>query len=244
MIIKRLACGLLLSGVIGIVPASAQSALAQQDATQQGQKTTVTKPATAAPTTSAKPATAAVTPAAQPSAKTTGAKPATAGQTTATTTAKKSPPKPLVYVDNPTLSSRSANATAGKSADASASKSANASAGKVTDASAKKSADVSAKQKPQNADVVKAFQQNCPGIALSDDKKKAGYDVMFEREPGSKGVKTGFGLTNTVRKTSKIEVMSKSGKEVFSETGHSTSQLVKDACAAIEAPAATKIARK
>ena len=107
-----------------------------------------------------------------------------------------------------------------------------------------KASDTSAKQKPQNADVVKAFQQNCPGIALSDDKKKARYDVVFEREPGSKGVKTAFGLTNTVRKTSRIEVTTNSGKEVFSETGHSTSQMVKDACAAIEAPAATKIAKK
>jgi hypothetical protein len=229
MIIKKLACGLLLSGVIGVAPAMAQSALAQQNAApsgaQQGQKSSQAKPSTT-PTTDAKPATAT-----QPSAKATTAKPAT--PTTAATTAKKSPPKPVVYVDNP--SSKPADASASKSANASTDKSTKPTVVKASDSSAS-----SAKPKLQNADVVKAFQQNCPGIALSEDKKKAGYDVMFEREPGSKGVKTAFGL----HKTSKIEVTSKSGKEVFSETGHSTSQLVKDACAAIEAPAATKIAKK
>ena len=225
MIIKKLACGLLLSGVIGVAPAMAQSALAQQNAApsgaQQGQKSSQAKPATAT----------------QAGAKSTAAKPA--APTTAATTAKKSPPKPVVYVENPT--SKPADASASKSADASAStdKSTKPTVVKASDSSAS-----SAKPKMQNADVVKAFQQNCPGIALSEDKKKAGYDVTFEHEPGSKGVKTAFGLTNTVHKTSKIEVTSKSGKEVFTETGHSTNQLVKDACAAIEAPAATKIAKK
>jgi hypothetical protein len=240
MKIKKLACGLLLSGVIGVAPAMAQSALAQQNAAQpsgaqQDQKSSQAKPA--AKTTAAKPTAATPTAtkpdtAAKASAKTTTAKPA--APTTAATTAKKSPPKPLVYVENPVA----------KSADASASKSANDSTDKSTKPTVVKASDTSAKQKPQNADVAKAFQQNCPGIALSDDKKKAGYNVVFEREPGSKGVKTAFGLTNTVRKTNRIEVTTKSGKEVFSETGHSTSQLVKDACAAIEAPAATKIAKK
>jgi len=239
--IKKLACGLLLSGVIGVAPAMAQSSLAQQNAAQpsgaqQDQKSsqaktaakTAAKPTAAAPTAT-KPATAA-----KASTKTTASKPATPAPAAAT--AKKSPPKPIVYIDNPTS----------KPADASASKSANdsASTDKSTKPTVVKASDTPAKQKPQNADVVKAFQQNCPGIALSEDKKKAGYNVAFEREPGSKGVKTAFGLTNTVRKTNRIEVTTKSGKEVFSETGHSTSQMVKDACAAIEAPAATKIAKK
>lgn len=234
--INKLACGLLLSGVIGVAPAMAQSALAQQNAAQptgaqQDQKSSQAKPA-AKTTTAAKP-TAATPTATKPatSAKTTAAKPA--APTTAAT-AKKGPPKPVVYIDNPTS----------KPADASASKSASDSADKSTKPTVVKASDTPAKQKPQNADVVKAFQQNCPGIALSEDKKKAGYNVAFEREPGRKGVKAAFGLTNTVRKTNRIEVTTKSGKEVFSETGHSTSQMVKDACAAIEAPAATKIAKK
>jgi hypothetical protein len=92
--------------------------------------------------------------------------------------------------------------------------------------------------KPLSADLTKAFQQNCPSVALTDSKAKAAYDVMFERDPGSKGVKSAFGL----HKASKIEVMSKTGKELFSETGHSTGQLVKDACTAIGTPG-TKIAK-
>jgi hypothetical protein len=92
--------------------------------------------------------------------------------------------------------------------------------------------------KPLSADLTKAFQQNCPSVALTDSKSKAAYEVMFERDPGSKGVKSAFGL----HKASKIEVMSKTGKELFSEAGHSTGQLVKDACTAIGTPG-TKIAK-
>ena len=184
MLNKRLATGLLLSGLIfsliWAAPAMAQSALAQKSTTQQSSKPAAAKPAASKAATS---------------------KPAAP--------AKKSPPRPLVYVDD----NRSA-----------------------------KTADASASQKPQNKDMMKAFQQNCPSVALTEDKAKAGYDVTFEREPGGKGVKSAFGLTNAVHKTSKIEVTSKSGKELFSETGHSTSQLVKDACTAIGTPG-TKVAK-
>jgi hypothetical protein len=93
--------------------------------------------------------------------------------------------------------------------------------------------------KTQNREMVKAFEQSCPDVTLTEEKAKAGYNVSLEREPGSKGVKTVFGLTNVVHKTNRIEVTSKSGKEVFSESGHSTNQLVKDACAAMATPAVT-----
>lgn len=119
-----------------------------------------------------------------------------------------------------------------KSADASASKASDSSTGKTTTVSAKTPAATSPSQKPLSADLTKAFTQNCPSVALTESKSKAAYDVMFERDPASKGVKSAFGL----HKGSKIEVMNKSGKELFSESGHSTSQLVKDACTAIGTP--------
>jgi len=217
MINKRLDTGLLLSGLVlsGLIlaaPAVAQSALAQQGTakptSQQSSKTSATKSATAK---------AAAKPASKPAA----------------TTAKKSPPKPLVYVAD--------NRNPAKTADTSASKTADSSA-KKTAASTGKASDASASQKPLSSDVTKAFQQNCPNVTLTADKSKAGYDVIFEREPGTKGVKGAFGLTNAVHKTTKIEVTSKSGKELFSETGHSTGQLVKDACTAIGTPG-TKLAK-
>ena len=214
MINKRLDTGLLLSGLVlsGLIltaPALAQSALAQQgtakpSTAQQSSKTSTAK-------------SAAAKPAAKPAA----------------TTAKKSPPKPLVYVDD--------NRNPAKTADTSASKPADSSA-KKTAASTGKASDAAASQKPLSSDVTKAFQQNCPNVTLTPDKSKAGYDVIFEREPGTKGVKGAFGLTNAVHKTTKIEVTSKSGKELFSETGHSTGQLVKDACTAIGTPG-TKLAK-
>lgn len=86
----------------------------------------------------------------------------------------------------------------------------------------------------ENAEMVKAFEQSCPSVALTEEKAKAGYDVTLARQPGSHGVKTVFGLTNVVHKTNRIEVTSKSGQEIFEESGRSTDQLVKDACSAIE----------
>lgn len=238
MLNKRLATGLLVGGLVfsGLMWAAPamQPALAQQSATQQSAKTSTT--ATKASTTTST--------AAKPAA----AKPAAAKPTAAPT--KKSAPKPLVYiVDNRNASksadvpasSKTANASASKTGDASVKKASDTSASK-TAASTGKASDTSSSQKPVSTDLTKAFQQNCPSVALTDSKAKAAYDVTFEREPGGKGVKSAFGLTNAVHKTSKIEVMNKNGKELFSETGHSTSQLVKDACTAIGTPG-TKVAK-
>lgn len=214
MLNNRLANGLLLSslffsGLVWTASSIAQSALAQQAGGSQSS--------------------------AQPSSKTSTAKSATAKPTASKSAAaaKKSPPKPAIYIVDNRNSSKTADASVKKASDTSSSKTA-ASTGKASSASAS--------QKPLSSDLTKAFQQNCPSVALTDDKAKASYDVTFEREPGSKGVKSAFGLANAVHKTSKIEVMNKSGKELFSETGHSTGQLVKDACTVIGTPG-TKLAK-
>jgi hypothetical protein len=229
MLNKTFATGLLLIGstfgLMEAAPAATQSALAQQGAAQQS---------TAQPSTKSSAAKAAAKPAAKPAAVPT----------------KKSAPKPLVYVMDNRSSSKTADAKTAdaktadaKTADATTSKPAasvkNASATSASKSAASKTTPAAATtEKPLSADVTKAFQQNCPSVALTDSKAKAAYDVMFERDPGSKGVKSAFGL----HKASKIEVMSKTGKELFSETGHSTGQLVKDACTAIGTPG-TKIAK-
>ena len=200
MLNKRLGTGLLLIGLMGSAPAMAQSALAQQSTAQPTTKSSTAKPA----------ATSTTRPAAAP--------------------AKKSAPKPLVYV----MDNRSSNkaAEANKTADAATTKPA-ASVKNASATSASKTIPApAATEKPLSADLTKAFQQNCPSVALTDSKSKAAYDVTFERDPGSKGVKSAFGL----HKASRIEVMGKTGKELFSETGHSTGQLVKDACTAIGTP--------
>jgi hypothetical protein len=164
---------------------------------------------------------------AQQSSKTSTARSATAKPAPAKSAAaaKKSAPKPLVYVEDNRKTADSSTTTTTAAGN-----------------SAKKPSGASASQKPLSSDIAKAFHQNCPDVALTESKARAAYDVTFEREPGSKGVKGGFGLTNAVHKTSKIEVMNKSGKELFSETGHSTGQLVKDACTAIGTPG-TKVAK-
>jgi len=214
MLNKRFATGLLVIGsIFGLAEAAsatAQSALAQQSAAQ---------PSAAKPSTNSSTAKPAAKPAPKPAAA----------------PAKKSAPKPLVYVmDNRSSDKTDGNKTAGATTSKPAASVKNASA---TSAS-KTSPSAAPTEKPLSADLTKAFQQNCPSVALTDSKSKAAFDVMFERDPGSKGVKSAFGL----HKASKIEVMSKTGKELFSEAGHSTGQLVKDACTAIGTPG-TKIAK-
>jgi hypothetical protein len=216
MLNKRFATGLLvigsIFGLVGASSAAAQSALAQQSAAQ---------PSAAKPT----PNSSTAKPAAKPAAK------------QAAVPAKKSAPKPLVYVmDNRSSSDKT---DANKTADAQSGKPAGASVKNASATSASKTSPAAAPTvKPLSGDLTKAFQQNCPSVALTDSKSKATYEVTFERDPNSKGVKSAFGL----RKASKIEVMSKTGKELFSEAGHSTGQLVKDACTAIGTPG-TKIAK-
>lgn len=222
---KKLATGLVLSGLIYAAPALAQSALAQQSTTQQGSKSSTTK----APTAKSNSSTAK-----------SGAPKSTASNSTTskpTATAKKAPPKPLVYVED-NRSTKTADASASKSGDTSTSKNANGSTGKTANVSAKKPSDTSASPKPLSADVTKAFAQNCPSVALTATKSKAAYEVTFERDPSSKGVKSAFGL----HKSSRIDVMSKGGKELFSASGHSTGQLVKDACTAMGTPS-VKVAK-
>ena len=214
MLNKSFSTGLLLIGsIFGLMeaaPAATQSALAQQGAAQQSTAKPSTKSSTAKP---------AAKPAAKPTA----------------VPAKKSAPKPFVYV----VDNRSFNKTADATTSKPAASVKNASATSASKSAASKSTPAAATtEKPLSADVTKAFQQNCPSVALTESKSKAAYDVMFERDPGSKGVKSAFGL----HKASKIEVMSKTGKELFSETGHSTGQLVKDACTAIGTPG-TKLAK-
>jgi glucose/arabinose dehydrogenase len=217
---KKLATGLVLSGLIYAAPALAQSALAQQSTTQQGSKSSTTKAPTAKSNSS--------------TAKSTASNSTTSKSST---TAKKAPPKPLVYVED-NRSTKTADASASKSGDTSTSKNANGSTGKTANVSAKKPSDTSASPKPLSADVTKAFAQNCPSVALTATKSKAAYEVTFERDPGSKGVKSAFGL----HKSNRIEVMSKGGKELFSASGHSTGQLVKDACTAMGTPS-VKVAK-
>ena len=65
------------------------------------------------------------------------------------------------------------------------------------------------------------------------DQAKAGYQMTVEQEADHKGLKDAFGLTDAMHKINLVTVTSKSGELVFSQSGHSTTQLVDGACTAI-----------
>ena len=81
--------------------------------------------------------------------------------------------------------------------------------------------------------------QDCPGITLTENKSKAGYEVAFQRKPASKSFKTGFGLASGIHKTYTLEIISKNGNPIFADSGHSASQLARNACSAMTTPETT-----
>lgn len=91
----------------------------------------------------------------------------------------------------------------------------------------------SAASENQKSEIANAFEQNCSSVELTDDQAKAGYQMTVEQEADRKGLKNAFGLTNVMHKMTLVTVTSKSGKSVFSQSGHSTTQLVNGACTAI-----------
>lgn len=77
---------------------------------------------------------------------------------------------------------------------------------------------------PQNAELVKTFQERCPGVVITNKPDRANFTVTFEKE-GGKGL---------AHKSDKIAVFNQDGDAIYSASTHSLGNAVKDACSAIE----------
>ena len=83
---------------------------------------------------------------------------------------------------------------------------------------------------PQTVEVIKTFGERCPDVIVSNDRDKASYVVLFDRE-SYKGL---------VRKRDKIALFRRNGDVLYSNSVRSVGNAVKDACEAIQKDSATK----
>jgi hypothetical protein len=77
--------------------------------------------------------------------------------------------------------------------------------------------------RPQTAEIIKAFNQRCPELTVTNILGKADFVVVLDHE-GGKGV---------LRHRNKIAVFNHNGDDIFSDSTRELGNSVKDACAAI-----------
>jgi hypothetical protein len=84
---------------------------------------------------------------------------------------------------------------------------------------------------PQTVEVIKTFMERCPAVVVTQDKTKANYVVLFDREGGKRGTS---GWSALLRKVDKIALFRADGDALFSGSVRSVCSAVKDACTAVQ----------
>lgn len=82
---------------------------------------------------------------------------------------------------------------------------------------------------PEMVDIYQDFTSDCAAAVVTQEKSKADYAVLFDRQSSKKGL-TGLG---GLVKVNKVKVLSKSGDTLLSQTSHSIDTAVKIVCSAI-----------
>jgi PEGA domain len=77
--------------------------------------------------------------------------------------------------------------------------------------------------RPQTAEIIKTFNQRCPGVTITNNVQKADFAVVLDHE-GGKGL---------VHRRNKIAVFNRDGDVIFSDSTRELGNSVKDACQAI-----------
>jgi len=77
--------------------------------------------------------------------------------------------------------------------------------------------------RPQTAEIIKTFNQRCPGVTITNNVAKADFAVILDHE-GGKGL---------ARRRNKIVVFNRDGDDIFSDSTRAVGSSVKDACQAI-----------
>ncbi len=77
--------------------------------------------------------------------------------------------------------------------------------------------------RPQTAEIIKTFNQRCPGVTITNNPAKADFAVILDHE-GGKGY---------ARRRNKIVVFNRDGDDIFSDSTRAVGSSVKDACQAI-----------
>lgn len=86
---------------------------------------------------------------------------------------------------------------------------------------------------PQTVEIIKTFQQRCPEVVVTNDRSKASYAILFDRES----------FKGALAHRDKIAVFKKDGDSIFSDSTRSVGNSVKDACAAIMKDSGPKVSQ-
>jgi len=76
---------------------------------------------------------------------------------------------------------------------------------------------------PQTVELIKTFGQRCPQAIVTDDRDKASFVVLFDRES----------FKSVLARRDKIAIFRRNGDALFSDSVRSVGNAVKDACQAI-----------
>jgi hypothetical protein len=77
--------------------------------------------------------------------------------------------------------------------------------------------------RPQTAEIIKTFQERCPDITITNERRRADYVVLLDHEGGKM----------VFLKDNKVAVFGRDGTSIHSGSTRSLGNAVKDACAAI-----------
>jgi hypothetical protein len=83
---------------------------------------------------------------------------------------------------------------------------------------------------PQTVELIKTFGQRCPQAIVTNDREKASYVVLFDRES----------FKSVLARRDKIAVFRRNGDVLVSNSVRSVGNAVKDACEAIQKDAVSK----
>jgi len=80
--------------------------------------------------------------------------------------------------------------------------------------------------RPQTVEIIKTFNERCPGVTVTMKQEKADFVVLLDHEGGKGGL----------RKDNKVAVFNKEGDLIFSNSTRGLGNSVKDVCQVIRKP--------
>jgi hypothetical protein len=85
---------------------------------------------------------------------------------------------------------------------------------------------------PDMVDIYQDFTSDCAAVAVTQEKSKADFAVLFDKDTSKKGIRGLGGLV----KVNKVTVLSRTGETLLTQTAHSPDTAVKMACTALGKP--------
>jgi hypothetical protein len=93
---------------------------------------------------------------------------------------------------------------------------------------------------PDMVDIYQDFTSDCAAVSVTQEKSKADFVVLFDKDSSKKGI---MGLGGLV-KVNKVSVLSRTGETLLTQTARSGNTAVRMACAALAKPQSSAASSK